>query len=139
MFHAGKHAGPNDFATFYEALPIPRHQKNALVSKFLDVTPRTVTLWLSGERCPPKAAVAALFHESHYGQSARDTHAQNGHQIERGLNESLRNENTSLRHALKTLQDEISSLKASKATGENVPMNDSFFDFSNAGKRKLTR
>ena len=81
MFHASRLTGSGLFATFFDALPIEDAKRHAATAKFLGCTERTLRNWLSGKRTPPPSAVAALFHETHYGLSATSSHSENGAQL----------------------------------------------------------
>ena len=127
MFYATGHAGPNEFAIFFESLQIERSKKLAAVSKYLDCTPRTLKRYLTGEICPPRAAVAALFLESPYGVSAIDADQFTELRIINGLLRSTRDENQKLRQALEKLNNELLALKQNTANDQNFAVNDSFF------------
>lgn len=122
LFFAENRYGCTDFATFFEAIELPRSQKLAAVSKFLDVTPSTINAWLTHKRTPPRAAVIALFHECPYGLSATSSHSEHAALLQRGVNNSLRAENDKLRLAIHTLQDELTTVKRNSA--RPVAMND---------------
>lgn len=113
LFFAENLFGSADFATFFEAIELPRSQKLAAVSKFLDVTPSTINAWLTHKRTPPRAAVIALFHECPYGLSATSSHSEQAVLLQRGVNNSLRSENEKLRAAIQTMQTELATIKRS--------------------------
>lgn len=122
LFFAENRYGCTDFATFFEAIELPRSQKLAAVSKFLDVSPATVNAWLTHKRTPPRAAVIALFHESPYGLSATSSHSEHAVLLQRGVNNSLRAENDKLRAAIQTMQIELATIKRNSA--RPLAMND---------------
>ena len=129
MFHASPYYGPNHFAIFFDSIPIHSQTKIAEVAKFLDCTPRTLRRYLSGEVCPPRSAVAALFHESPYGLSATETHQTNELRITHGLCNTLLAENQRLRTTSEKLNAEIAALKKNAQANGEIAINDSFFAF----------
>ena len=128
-FHADGLTGSTLFALFFNSLPINSANKLAAVAKFLDVSQKSIKHWLSGSRCPPRAAVIALFHESTYGLSATSTHSENGAALSRRLAASLTSQNYALSLVIDALRAELDTLKrASSASARTTPMNDPIFD-----------
>ncbi len=127
-FFAERVAGAEHFAIFFEALSIPPEKKLAAVAKFLDVSTKSLKLWLAGIRPPPRAAVIALFHECRYGLSATSTHSENGAALARQLATSLKRENFVRQLVIDTLRIELDTLKLRSADAARSPMNDPMYD-----------
>ena len=106
-FHAEGQQGSALFATFFASLPIPSTQRHAATAKFFGVSERTLFRWLSGDTEPPRAAVAALWHESPFGRAVMDEHAHRGHMYERGAAAALRAEVSTLRAYVARLEAEL--------------------------------
>lgn len=137
MFHAVRLSGSNDFATIFQSLPIPSNTRAAIVAKFLDVSEASIKLWLSGKRCPPRAAVIALWHESHFGRSVVCAHSEYGQVLARGYAESLERDVVVLKATAEALRAELARLKLDKESGRHVPMNDPVFDLARVPPKRL--
>lgn len=111
QFFSSGHYGTNDFATFFEAIPISQTKKAAAVCALLDIEPDTLKRYLSGKTNPPKAMVRLLFHECHYGRSATDTHSHQGHVLAIRQAQGLQAEIDRLRLSVTALELEADELK----------------------------
>jgi hypothetical protein len=111
QFFSERHYGAQDFATFYEAIPVDSAQKPRAVCSLLDVTPDTLKRYLSGKSNPPKALVRLLFHECPFGRSATDTHSHNGHVLAVRQLQCVQAELDRLRGVLASLEIENGQLK----------------------------
>ena len=128
IFHADRLSGSNLFATFFDAIPIDSSQKITVVAKFLDVSTKSIKYWLSGTRCPPRAAVIALFHESPYGLSATSSHSQQAATLSRLTAAGLASQNYELSLVIDALRAELDTLKRDAFSARTIPMNDSVYD-----------
>ena len=115
QFYSMGHYGPNDFATFYESLPLMSTLKAAAVCKLLDIKPDTLVKYLTGKSNPPKAMVRLLFHESHFGRQATDTHTHNGFLYKLRENQNLLFEVQMLKKTLAAVELENQELKFSSS------------------------
>ena len=111
QFYSTSHYGGNDFVTFYEAVNINREAKPLAVCTLLDISKATLKRYLSGQATPPKSAVRLLFHECHYGRSATDAHAHQGHVLALRHAKNLQAENDKLLSIIKALELENDDLK----------------------------
>ena len=134
MFQASRIGGCCDFATFFEALPIPARDRIAAVSRFLDVSPASVRLWLSGRRDPPRAAVIALWHESAYGRAAVGAHIEEGARLARAHAAAL---SAALDQATATIDRLTRELADAKQASAATPgaANDPLFNWRNPDTR----
>lgn len=124
-FFSSDHYGANDFATFYEAISIMSTGKQKAVCKLLDIKPDTLTRYLSGKSNPPKAMVRLLFHECHYGRSATDAHAHQGHVLALRQAQCLHKEVDQLKAKLSALEMENDALKRSSDHTSDIAANSS--------------
>lgn len=121
QFFSEGHYGAQDFATFYEAIPVNSAQKSRAVCSLLDVTPHTLKRYLSGKSNPPKAMVRLLFHECHYGRSATDSHTHNGHVLAMRQVKGLQLDLEKMRCVLASLEVENGELKQAGYTEAVLP------------------
>ena len=91
---------PPAFSLLLQALGNPPVHE---VARFLGVTPRTIYAWRRADRAP-RAALLALFWESHYGFSALDSDREYRAQVLQSLTDALRNENAMLRARIARLE-----------------------------------
>ncbi len=124
-FHSLGHFGAHDFATFYEAIPTMTRDKTKAVCSLLDITPDTLKRYLSGKSNPPKAMVRLLFHECHYGRSATDAHAHQGHVLAVRQVQGLQAELDKLKAKFSALELENDALKRSGDHMRDIAANSS--------------
>ena len=127
QFHAQGQYGSNLFATFFAALPIPSTQRHSATAKFFAVSERTLHRWLSGDVEPPRAAVATLWHETHYGRAIMDEHSHRGFLYERAAAQALRNEVNTLRTYITRLETDLADA-ARPQHGHASPANASKYE-----------
>lgn len=128
MFHASRIGGSCDFATFFAALPIPSPARVAAVARFLDVSPSSVKLWLSGKRQPPRAAVIALWHESHFGRAVTSAHSEYGATLARQYADTLTGELRAAERTIEALRQELARVKMAAPNGRALAINDPAID-----------
>ena len=124
-FYSDGLQGGNDFATFYTAICINSLSKVKSICKLLDINPATLKRYLSGKSNPPKALVRLLFHESHFGRSATDTHAHEGHILAMRQLRSLQSELEKLKADFLALELENDALKRAKLHESDTAANSS--------------
>lgn len=107
IFHADGQRGSNLLAIYFDALPTPSNKKLGITARFLGITPKTLSAWLSGASTPPPPVVALLWHESHHGRAALDSHAHQGMLYAQGIAHGLRQENDKLRAIIARLESEL--------------------------------
>lgn len=124
-------AGSHLFRLCFDALPVPSAVRLDAVARFLDVHPRTVAAWLAGRREPPRAACAALWHESAIGRAVVYEHSERGSVIHAQHAAALARECDALRATIDRLRLDLDDAKRA-AHGGPVPMNDAVFDVRRA-------
>lgn len=78
VFQSWQQFGTPAFLRAYHSLPLLQADKPSAIARRLDVSERTVNDWISGRRCPPRAAVYALWLESMDGRAAMHRRAARG-------------------------------------------------------------
>lgn len=120
--------GEAAFLRAYHALPIPSVRRAAAIARWLDVSPRTVADWISGRRCPPRAAVYALWLESSEGRQYVNTELFNEARRSAGHVRCLEELATRHESMIATLQRELLEAKAAAAPSAPLAANDGAFD-----------
>ena len=116
--------GPLLFLRAYNGLNIEAAKREKAVCKLLDVTPRTLKSWIDGARCPPRAAVIALWFESGDGLQVLDYDAHRKINVLIGLSDSLTRINTRLKSDKAALLKEVSELKRAQPGALRFAAND---------------
>lgn len=125
MFFALNQFGSERLRRIFETLPIDSSTRLHDTAKFLDVSDRTLSSWLTGKTDPPRAAVYALWHESPLGHAVTSEHHTHAAHLWRTLAKSQAAQVKTLESKIDALHAEIDRLKA--ATLEPVAMNEPFF------------
>lgn len=125
MFFALNQYGTERLNRVFETLPIDSSKRLHDTAKFLDVSERTLSSWLTGKTDPPRAAVYALWHESPLGHAVTSEHHTHAAYLWRMLSKSQAAQIEKLNAKIDFLNGEIESLKG--ATLEQVAMNEPFF------------
>lgn len=97
------------------------------LARWLDVSERTVTDWISGRRCPPRAVVYASWLESDHGREAMHTQLFNEARTHAAHARALQDHVTRLACTIEALRAELEDAKASRPDA-NLPANDGRFD-----------
>lgn len=132
-FHAEGIAGSCFFARAFDALPVPSVSRITDVAALLDVSPRTVRAWINGTREPPRAAVIALWHESHLGRSVTAPHSEYGAYLARSMADTLARDLDAARATIDALSRELAEAK--RASAAPMPSNDPVFNWRSQGTR----
>lgn len=127
MFFAANQYGAEILSTAYDSLPIPSAQKLSAVSKFLGISERTFTGYLSGKNDPPRAVAYSIWHESPIGHAVTSAHSAQGAALYRGLSETLRQENESKDALIFRLSQELIQAKMARAQNHSLGINDPYF------------
>lgn len=127
LFFSERLRGSCVFASSFAALPIPAPARRRAVARWLGVTERTVSDWLSGRREPPPAAVAAIWHESPHGRAVTAAHSEYGQRLASGYADSLARELDAARATIADLLAELDALKRTSAAP--VASNDPAFSW----------
>lgn len=125
MFLATGQHGSTILAAAFHTLPIDSAARLKATAKFLDVTETTLKKWIDGTSTPPRAAVAALWHESHTGRAVTCAHSERGEQLYRALSRSLEDDCKRLRASIAKLNEELDRIKQGTANtpeAMNEPM-----------------
>lgn len=116
--------GEHAFARAVASLPLPADQRPAAIARWLGVSAGTVRAWLSGRRCPPRAAVLALWLESGEGRAAMHCQLFNESRAHAGHAQALADHAARLTATIDALRRELADIKAS---GAAAPANDGVF------------
>lgn len=127
MFFASNVYGFARLTDAYHSLPIPTAKKLAAVSKFLGITEKTLTNYLTGKSDPPRAVVYAIWHESPDGRAVTSAQTFREAQAERALTRSLIDVVAKKDLTILALSQELARLKL--AQPENVCANDPVFKY----------
>lgn len=98
-----KYLAPRAVPALSQLLPDLGHPSPREISRYLDVSERTVYGWKAADTAP-RAALLALFWESSYGLSAINAELHNSAQVYRSLSESLNHEAQMLRARIAWLE-----------------------------------
>lgn len=126
-FFAERLSGSDFFRRVFEALPLPSTTRIDDVAGFLDVSPASIRAWITGKREPPRAAVIAIWHESHLGRAVTSAHSEYGETLARNYAASCEREMERMRATIEALRLELAAVKQA-STARNIPMNDPVFD-----------
>ncbi len=126
-FFAERLAGSDFFRRAVDALPLPSATRIDDLAGFLDVSPQSIRAWLTGKREPPRAAVIAVWHESHLGRSVTSAHSEYGETLARSYAASCEIEIARMRSTIEALRLELAAVKQA-STAREIPMNDPAFD-----------
>ena len=132
-FFADRISGSGFFRCAFDTLPTPSATRAADVAALLGVTPATVRAWLAGTREPPRAAVIALWHESHLGRSETAPHAEYGAYLARSMADSLARDLDAARATIDALSRDLAAAK--QASAAPLPANDPRFNWRSPGMR----
>jgi transcriptional regulator with XRE-family HTH domain len=132
-FFADRIAGLDYFRCAFDTLPTPSETRAVDVAALLGVTPATVRAWLAGSREPPRAAVVALWHESHLGRSETAPHSEYGAYLARSMADSLARDLDAARATIEALTRELAAAK--QASAAPLPANDPVFNWYSPGTR----
>lgn len=111
MFFAQNEYGSARLFAAYDSLPIVRAHKLRDTAKFLGVTERTLSSWLTGKTDPPRAVVYAIWHESPAGRAATTAHSEQAAHLWRTLAKSQEQQVKRLEQKIDTLTDAINEQK----------------------------
>lgn len=110
MFFAKNQYGTERLKQAFDALPTAPDKRMHETAKYLAVSERTLSRWLTGKATPPRAAVYALWLESPLGLAETSAHSERAAYLWRSLAKSQEQTIVSLRLALAELNDELSSI-----------------------------
>lgn len=129
MFFAENEYGSERLKQAYETLPINRADKLKKVSKFLDVSERTLSAWLIGKSNPPRAVVYAIWHESPIGRAVTAAHSEQAAHLWRTFAKSQESHVKKMESKIDILNAEIDTLKRINQSAERFPVavNEPFF------------
>ena len=122
MFFALNKFGSERLKLAYDALAIGSACKLKDTAKFLDVSERTLSSWLTGKTEPPRAAVYAIWHESPLGRAATAAHSEQAAHLWRTLAKSQGAHIAKLHGSIDELTDELNAAKQERprmAANEN--------------------
>lgn len=125
----------SDFPRAVDALPLPPSMRIAALATLLEVSPATVRAWYEGKRPPPRAAVIAVWHESHLGRCETAAHSEYGALLARQYADSLTDELRRAHATIAALTQELAALKLSGGNGPTAAMNDPAFSLCSPGTR----
>lgn len=115
------------FLRAYHSIPMPSEHRAAALARWLDVSPRTVADWISGRRCPPRAAVYACYMESLDGRAAVALQLENECAAHAAHAASLAAVVRGMGETIDSLRREVADLKAQRP-GAELAANDVAFD-----------
>lgn len=90
-----KYLAPHALPALSQLLPILGDPSPREISRYLDVSERTIFAWKAADRAP-KSAILALFWESSYGRATIDAELHNAATAYKLLSDSLSRQNTTL-------------------------------------------
>lgn len=128
MFFAQNVYGVARLQDAYHALPIPADKKLRSVSKFLGISERTLSNYLTGKSDPPRAVVYAIWHESPAGHAVTSEHVNRGLDAFRALSKSLQADIVKKDQALDAMALELAKLKMDQ--DGTIPANDPVYRYS---------
>lgn len=119
--------GPHALRRALDTLPIPGDYDKRLktTALWLDITPATLSKWTGDFGNPPRAAVYAIWHESHEGRAAVTAHSEHGQSLWRSLSKSQESTIQHLRARVDHLSHELHRARFNSPRPQ--PMNDEFF------------
>lgn len=117
VFSSAGMFGSNVFLRAYHDLPIPEAQRTRAIARWLDVSAATVSAWLAGRRCPPRAVVLALWLESCEGRAYLHTDLANEARRFAALARSLQDAMAAQARTIDALRAEVAELKARGVAG----------------------
>ena len=126
VFQSNGQFGSSAFLRAYHRLPILQADRPAAIARWLGVSVRTVHDWINGRRCPPRAAVLALWLESFDGQQAMHTQLFNESRTHAAHARSLGEHVARLTATIDSLRSELAQAKAG-APGAHLSANDGAF------------
>jgi hypothetical protein len=126
---------PLDFPRAVDALPLPASTRISALATLLDVSPATVRAWYEGKRPPPRAAVIAVWHESHIGRCETAAHSEYGALLARQYTDSLTDELRRAHATIAALTQELAAVKLAHGNGPTVAMNDPAFSLCSPDMR----
>lgn len=128
MFFASNVYGVARLQDAYNSLPIPADKKLRSVSKFLGISERTLSNYLTGKSDPPRAVVYAIWHESPAGHAVTSEHVHRGLDAFRALSKSLQADIVKKDQALDAMALELAKLKMDQ--DGTIPANDPVYRYS---------
>lgn len=128
MFFAQNVYGVARLQDAYNSLPIPADKKLRSVSKFLGISERTLSNYLTGKSDPPRAVVYAIWHESPAGHAVTSEHVHRGLDAFRALSKSLQADIVKKDQALDAMALELAKLKMDQ--DGTIPANDPVYRYS---------
>ena len=128
MFFAQNVYGVARLQDAYDSLPIPADKKLRSVSKFLGISERTLSNYLTGKSDPPRAVVYAIWHESPAGHAVTSEHVHRGLDAFRALSKSLQADIVKKDQALDAMALELVKLKMDQ--DGTIPANDPVYRYS---------
>ena len=127
MFFAVNVYGSARLSDAYDTLPIPADKKLRTVAKFLGISERTLSNYLTGKSDPPRALVYAIWHESPMGRAVTSQHSEHGALLQRLLAQSLQQSLDAKDKIISALSEELAQAKM--AAPRPMPMNDPVFSY----------
>ena len=128
MFFAQNVYGVARLQDAYNSLPIPADKKLRSVPKFLGISERTLSNYLTGKSDPPRAVVYAIWHESPAGHAVTSEHVHRGLDAFRALSKSLQADIVKKDQALDAMALELAKLKMDQ--DGTIPANDPVYRYS---------
>lgn len=125
MFFALNEFGSERLRLAFDTLPIDRAHKLRKTAAFLDVSERTLSSWLTGKTCPPRAAVYAIWHESPNGREATAAHSEQAAHLWRTLSKSQTTYIDRLKADIDKITNELNELKQHHASAAPIAANES--------------
>lgn len=128
FFASADQFGHAAFLRAYNSLPILSQDRIAALSRWLDVSERTVNDWISGRRDPPRAVCYATWLESMDGRAHVNVDLLNDARRAAGHARSLGDALSVAESTIAALRAELDALKAERAPKVPAAANDGRFD-----------
>lgn len=125
MFFALNEFGSERLKSAFESLPIDSAARLSSTARFLGVTEKTLSQWLTGKSDPPRAVVYAIWHESPIGRAATSAHSEQAAHLWRTLAKSQAAQIEKLQQKIDTLTDTINAQNSS--SHQPTAANERFF------------